>query len=402
MTTLNPALPTTMHAVLLKAHGGYDQLEYREDIPVPQPQAGEVLIRVFAAGVNNTDINTRIGWYAKEVDGTTEALANNVAPRPTVGASLLATVGSKLPPTGDSVAAAEQATVGASLLATSSDATSWSGSAFHFPRIQGADACGRIVAVGEGVPATRIGERVLVDPILRRGRFGTSASPGYFGADCDGGFAQYTVVPAENACRVESTLTDVELASFPCSYLAAETMVHRANVHTSDRVLVTGASGGVGSAAVQLAKRRGAEVIAVASIAKAQGLLELGASQVIDRGASLLEALGKNSVDVIIDCVGGPQFPDYLELLKTRGRYAVAGAIGGPLVTLDLRTLYLKDLRLLGCTIDGPEVFRQLVGYVERAEIRPLVCGTWPLWEIVAAQETFLKKTHLGKLVLTI
>jgi len=375
MTTLNPALPTTMHAVLLKAHGGYDQLEYREDIPVPQPQAGEVLIRVFAAGVNNTDINTRIGWYAKEVDGTTEALANNVAPRPTVGASLLA---------------------------TSSDATSWSGSAFHFPRIQGADACGRIVAVGEGVPATRIGERVLVDPILRRGRFGTSASPGYFGADCDGGFAQYTVVPAENACRVESTLTDVELASFPCSYLAAETMVHRANVHTSDRVLVTGASGGVGSAAVQLAKRRGAEVIAVASIAKAQGLLELGASQVIDRGASLLEALGKNSVDVIIDCVGGPQFPDYLELLKTRGRYAVAGAIGGPLVTLDLRTLYLKDLRLLGCTIDGPEVFRQLVGYVERAEIRPLVCGTWPLREIVAAQEAFLKKTHLGKLVLTI
>ena len=375
MTTLNPALPTTMHAVLLKAHGGYDQLEYREDIPVPQPQAGEVLIRVFAAGVNNTDINTRIGWYAKEVDGTTEALANNVAPRPTVGASLLA---------------------------TSSDATSWSGSAFHFPRIQGADACGRIVAVGEGVPATRIGERVLVDPILRRGRFGTSASPGYFGADCDGGFAQYTVVPAENACRVESTLTDVELASFPCSYLAAETMVHRANVHTSDRVLVTGASGGVGSAAVQLAKRRGAEVIAVASIAKAQGLLELGASQVIDRGASLLEALGKNSVDVIIDCVGGPQFPDYLELLKTRGRYAVAGAIGGPLLTLDLRTLYLKDLRLLGCTIDGPEVFRQLVGYVERAEIRPLVCGTWPLREIVAAQEAFLKKTHLGKLMLTI
>ena len=375
MTTLNPALPTTMHAVLLKAHGGYDQLEYREDIPVPQPQAGEVLVRVHAAGVNNTDINTRIGWYAKEVDGTTESLANNVAPRPTVGASLLA---------------------------TSSDATSWSGSAFHFPRIQGADACGRIVAVGEGVPATRIGERVLVDPILRRGRFGTSASPGYFGADCDGGFAQYTVVPAENACRVESTLTDVELASFPCSYLAAETMVHRAQVQKGDRVLVTGASGGVGSAAVQLAKRRGAEVIAVASIAKAQGLLELGASQVIDRGASLLEALGKNSVDVIIDCVGGPQFPDYLELLKTRGRYAVAGAIGGPLVTLDLRTLYLKDLRLLGCTIDGPEVFRQLVGYVERAEIRPLVCGTWPLWEIVAAQETFLKKTHLGKLVLTI
>jgi len=393
--------PETMCAVLLKAHGGYEQLEHREDVPVPQPQAGEVLVRVYAAGVNNTDINTRIGWYAKEAGASS-----------TVGASLLANVGSKLPPTGDptgklpptgdSAAASEQATVGASLLATSSDSTSWSGSAFHFPRIQGADACGRIVAVGEGVPASRIGERVLVDPILRTGRFGSSASPGYFGADCDGGFAQYTVVPADNACRVDSTMTDVELASFPCSYLAAETMVHRAQVQKGDRVLVTGASGGVGSAAVQLVKRRGAEVIAVASIAKAQGLRQLGASQVIDRGASLLEALGKNSVDVIIDCVGGPQFPDYLELLKPRGRYAVAGAIGGPIVSLDLRTLYLKDLHLLGCTIDGPEVFRNLVGYMERAEIRPLVCGTWPLREIVTAQETFLQKTHLGKLVLTV
>lgn len=385
--TTPSAPPTTMHAVLLKAYGGYEQLEYREDVPVPQPQGGEVLIRIAAAGVNNTDINTRIGWYAKEVDGTTEAIANSVGTGPMVGASLLATVGSKLPPTGT---------------ASSSESTSWSGSAFHFPRIQGADACGYIVAVGEGVPASRIGERVLVDPILRSGRFASTAAPGYFGADCDGGFAQYTVVPAENACRVDSPLSDIELASFPCSYLAAETMVHRAGVRAGERVLVTGASGGVGSAAVQLARRRGAEVIAVASNSKAEGLRALGASQVVGRGASLVEALGKDVVDVVIDCVGGPQFPEYLELLRPRGRYAVAGAIGGPIVPLDLRTLYLKDLRLLGCTIDGPEVFRQLVGYLERTEIRPLVCGTWPLREIVAAQETFLQKTHLGKLVLVL
>ena len=367
--TTPSAPPTTMHAVLLKAYGGYEQLEYREDVPVPQPQGGEVLIRIAAAGVNNTDINTRIGWYAKSVDGPTERTANAME---------------------------------ASLLASSSESTSWSGSAFHFPRIQGADACGYIVTVGEGVPASRIGERVLVDPILRSGRFGSTAAPGYFGADCDGGFAQYTVVPAENACRVESPLSDIELASFPCSYLAAETMVHRAGVRAGERVHVTGASGGVGSAAVQLARRRGAEVISVASNSKAEGLRALGASQVVGRGASLVEALGKDVVDVVIDCVGGPQFPEYLELLRPRGRYAVAGAIGGPIVPLDLRTLYLKDLRLLGCTIDGPEVFRQLVGYLERAEIRPLVCGTWLLREIVAAQETFLQKTHLGKLVLVL
>jgi NADPH:quinone reductase-like Zn-dependent oxidoreductase len=123
MSSLPASLPHFMAAVLLKAHGGYEQLEYREDVPVPQPQAGEVLIRVAAAGVNNTDINTRIGWYAKE----------------------------------------QESTAGAGKLANSS----WSGSTFHFPRIQGADACGRVVAVGEGVAATRLGERVIVDPIHR-------------------------------------------------------------------------------------------------------------------------------------------------------------------------------------------------------------------------------------------
>lgn len=372
-------IPETMAAVLLKAHGGYEQLEYREDVPVPRPQSGEVLIRVAAAGVNNTDINTRIGWYAKQ-NGPE--------------------VASKLAPTADS--SGTPVSCGSELARESSVATSWSGTAFHFPRIQGADACGHIVSVGDGVPAKRVGERVLVDPILRSGRFGSTEAPGYFGADCDGGFAEYTVVPAENACRIDSPMSDSELASFPCSYLAAETMVHRAGVQSGDRVLVTGASGGVGSAAVQLARRRGAEVLAVAGSGKAEGLRALGASRVIERGTSLVEALGKDAVEVVIDCVGGAQFPEYLEVLRPRGRYAVAGAIGGTHVALDLRTLYLKDLRLLGCTIDGPEVFRQLVGYLERAEIRPLVCGTWPLREIVAAQETFLQKTHLGKLVLTL
>jgi NADPH:quinone reductase-like Zn-dependent oxidoreductase len=347
-------LPRKMKAVLLRGHGGFEQLDYREDVPVPRPAAGEVLIRVGAAGVNNTDINTRIGWYSK---ATAEA-------------------------------------------APAADAA-WTGEAVGFPRIQGADACGRIVAVGTGIASDRIGERVLVDPILRPASAG-AAPCAYFGSDRDGAFAEYAVVPAANAWRITSELSDVELASFPCSYGAAENMLSRAEVSAEETVLVTGASGGVGSAAVQLARRRGARVIAVAGAAKAGLIRSLGASQVLERNADLLATLGRESVDAVIDVVGGARFPQLLEVLRRAARYAVAGAIAGPHVELDLRTLYLKDLRLLGCTMFAPEVFRNLVGYIERGEIRPLVSATHPLRDIVAAQQDFLTKSHVGKIVLTL
>jgi NADPH:quinone reductase-like Zn-dependent oxidoreductase len=178
-------------------------------------------------------------------------------------------------------------------------------------------------------------------------------------------------------------------------------MLTRARVAAGETVLVTGASGGVGSAAVQLARRRGAQVVAVASAAKAAAVASLGARKVLGRDADVLAELGPESVDAVIDVVGGPSFPRLLEVLKRGGRYAVAGAIAGPTVELDLRTLYLKDLRLLGCTILDPEVFGNLIAYIERGEIKPLVSATYPLREIVAAQKDFLSKAHAGKIVLT-
>jgi NADPH:quinone reductase-like Zn-dependent oxidoreductase len=194
----------------------------------------------------------------------------------------------------------------------------------------------------------------------------------------------------------------VELASFPCAYLAAENMLTRAAVRAGEKVLVTGASGGVGSAAVQLARRRGATVIALAERSKAAAIEELGASPVLPREADLLAALGPGSIDVIVDVVGGERFTQLLEVLVRTGRYAVAGAIAGALVGLDLRTLYLKDLSLLGCTIPPPDVFANLVGYIERGEIRPLIATTYPLQEIAAAQGAFMSKSHVGKIVLII
>lgn len=352
-------VPLTMRAVLLTGHGGFDRLELRDDVPVPSPGRGDVLIRIGAAGVNNTDINTRIGWYSKTVAEATE-----------VG--------------------------GASGIAGAQD-DGWSGAAFRFPRIQGADACGRIVAVGEGVDPVRIGDRVLVEPVFR----GTEPyDVSYFGSEVDGAFADYACVPAAHAFRIVSDLSDAELASFPCAYSAAENMLTRIGLAPGERVLITGASGGVGSAAVQLAKRRGADVTAMAGAGKAAAVQALGANRVIARDADLSTLFGDGHFDAAVDVVGGAQFQAILSALKRGGRYGVAGAISGPIVDLDLRTLYLKDLRLMGCTVLEREVFPNLIGYIERGEIRPLIAATYPLGEIVAAQRDFLTKRHAGKIVL--
>jgi NADPH:quinone reductase-like Zn-dependent oxidoreductase len=354
-------IPRTMKAVLLKGHGGIEQLEYRGDVTVPTPTAGEVLVKVGAAAVNNTDINTRIGWYSKSVATSTDQAAVQTASDTTDGG--------------------------------------WAGNPFVFPRIQGTDVCGRIVAVGAGVAQARIGERVLVDPVLRPAD-GSLANVGYIGLERDGGFAEFVALPAGNAIRIESTFTDAELASFPCAYGTAENLLTRANVVSGENVLITGASGGVGSAAVQLARLRGARVVAVTTREKAREVLALGAEQVIERSANPVHALGRESMDVVVDVVGGDAFAGLLDVLKRGGRYAVSGAIAGPVVPLDLRTLYLKDLTLLGCTVTTPAVFARVVHLVQEGALQPVVSAVYPLADIVAAQSDFLGKARTGKIVL--
>jgi len=350
-----------MRGVVLTGHGGPECLVYLDDLPLPRITGGDVLIRVSAAGVNNTDINTRIGWYARDV-----------------------------------VTATGEMTEG-----NDGDDGAWSGIPLAFPRIQGADCCGRIVAVGAEVVDERIGEQVIVRPMMTAP---VSSSLPYWtlGSECDGAFAEYVAVPADEAYAVRCDWSDVELASLPCAYSTAENLLERAGIAAGETVLVTGASGGVGSAAVQLARRRGARVVAVASAAKADVVRRLGADAVVTRDEDPVAALGAGSVDAVIDVVGGPGWPRLLDVLRNGGRLATSGAIAGPIVELDLRTLYLKDLRLIGCTAQEPAVFANLVGYIERGEIEPLVAATYPLTEIARAQEEFLAKSFTGKLVLVV
>ena len=358
-------LPKTMHAVQLMGHGGLDKLVYRSDVPVPVPDPDEVLIRVTAAGVNNTDINTRIGWYSKSVKADT-----NLG-----GVSGIDNV-------------------------NTNDA-SWSGEPLIFPRIQGADVSGFIVKVGNKVDPARIGERVLARTMMQNPKNKKRFDCWTIGSEVDGGFAQYSKIRSSEAYAIDSVWSDVELASVPCAYSTAENMLHRVELG-AERILITGASGGVGVAAVQLAKRRGAEVIAQAAFNKSEAVMAAGANHVIDRNENPAEILGANGVDVVIDLVAGPTWPKLLDAMKRGGRYIAAGAIAGPLVELDVRTLYLKDLTLMGSTYQDEICFKNLINYIENEEIKPIVAASLPLKDIGKAQEMFLEKKFVGKIVLII
>jgi NADPH:quinone reductase-like Zn-dependent oxidoreductase len=355
----------TMMAVVTTGNGGYDKLVYRK-VPVPTPGPGEVLLRVLAAGVNNTEINTRLGWYSSSVEGGTAAAA---------------------------AAAAMQARD-----AERKADGGWN-AATPFPFIQGTDCCGRVVEAGPGVAGALIGARVLVRACMRPGGYDTLENV-WMASDFDGAFAEYVKVPAAEVFPVDCGWSDAELATIPCAYGTAENMLHRAAVGGTSHVLVAGASGGVGSATVQLAKRRGARVTAIAGKAKTDRVRAIGADRVIARDADLPAALGGESVDVVVDNVAGPGFPAMLKVLGRGGRYVSSGAIAGPMVTLDLRDLYLKDLTLIGCTAWDEPVFPNLVSYIENGEIRPLLAGTFPLDRIVDAQKAFMKKQHVGNFVL--
>jgi NADPH:quinone reductase-like Zn-dependent oxidoreductase len=364
-----------MRAVLLTGHGDLDKLVYREDVPVPVPAPGEVLVKVGACGVNNTDINLRIGWYAREQHP----------------ASL----------TQDPSGGSEQATDG-----TPARNTTWQGNVPAFPRIQGAAVAGRIVNVSVGVDASRIGERVLIDPQIRDpGRPPRAQLKDYLGGDRDGGFAEYVAVPSQNAHAVRTPLSDAELATFPTSYDTAEEMLERAHLGAGERVLITGAAGGVGTALIQLARIRGAVVIAVASSSKEERLRSLGVDHFFTResiglGASIDAEFGREGIDVVADVVGGELFSGLLKRLCRGGRYVTAGAIGGPIQQIDLRDLIYKDLEMNGVTCPTANVFQRIVDLVSTGQLQPLVDRTFGLRDLWAAQHEFLKRRHIGKFVI--
>lgn len=358
-----------MRAFVLTGHGGPEKLEFHADWPVPTPREGEALLKVLACGMNNTDINTRTAWYS---EGNKRAATT-------------------------AAAAAEGAR---------DEDASWGGKAITFPRIQGADLVGRVERLGEGGDKALLGRRVLVDVWLRDWADPLNMDKaGYFGSECDGGFAEFCTVDVRQVHPVESPLSDVELATFATANVTAQNMLARAQVSPGDSVLIPGASGGVGSALVQLARSRGATVVAMCGVDKADGVRALGAHAILPRlvpdlPSALEAAIGRRTVTVVADVVGGPAFPRLIEVLARGGRYTCAGAIAGPAVDLDLRQLYLKDLHFTGATVCPPGRFAEVVRAIEKGELKPVVAATFPLEQLHEAQAKFAKKDFVGNIVI--
>ncbi|MFP5071405.1 zinc-binding dehydrogenase [Pseudonocardia nantongensis] len=345
----------TTQAWTLTGHGGPEMLQRRE-VPIPEPGPGEVLVRVTAAALNNTDVWTRTGAYG--LPGAPDARAG------------------------------------------------WRGP-IAFPRIQGGDAAGVVEQVGSGVDSGLAGRRVLVDPALYDGD-GTDATPvGLLGSEADGTFSGHVLVDARRVQDVGGApLTDGELAALPVAYGTAMGMLERAAIGPGETVLVTGASGGVGLALVQLAAARGAHVVTVTSAAKAGAVRDAGAEHVVDRGdgpravTTAVAAAAPYGIDAVADVAGGDLLPALLPSIRDGGRWVIAGAVAGPVVALDLRRLYLHNVSLIGSSMHTPAHFDRLLADARSGAVRPRIAARYPLAELDAAQAEFLRGEHVGKIVL--
>lgn len=337
-----------MRAQVTTHHGGLDALSARE-VAVPTAGPDEVVVAVSAAGCNNTDLWTREGSYGTDEPG------------------------------------------------------GWLGP-LDFPRIQGGDVAGVVAEVGDGVDAALVGRRVLVDPALYSSDDPEALVTDVLGSERDGGFAEYVAVPAARVHDVtESPLTDEQLAALPIAYGTALGMLERGAVTSGHSVLVTGASGGVGLAAVQLAVQRGARVVAVCSGAKGAAVLEAGADVVVDRGRGRVldeaTAAASSGYDAVIDVAAGPLVGPGLGMMRPGGRWVVAGALDGWAVDLDVRRLYLANISLVGSTMHTPGVFDLLVEIARRGDVRPVVAATYSLDELARAQRVLALREHVGKLI---
>ncbi len=360
----------TMAAMLLTGHGGVEKLDYRDDVPVPSPGPGEVLVRVTATAKNNTDRKAREGLY----------------------------------PTRDKQDVTSFAMGGEPTLV--------------FPRIQGADVVGRVVATGDGVDRERLDERGLLDFNLYPDvRGDLNLTPDYYGHGADGGFAEYIAVPSNQFHHVPNTaLADAELAALGmCSYQTAYHMMTSASISQGERVLVSGASGGVGTALIQLCRIIGAIPYAVSTPAKADALRELGAEAVIDRHdlptfvKRILDATGGAPIDAVMDLVGGDMTALFIDTMiqdmprrTTYPRLSIAGASGGNVSEILWTRIYLYQVRIAGVSHGTRKEAAQLIDWIREGQLKPVLHGAFRLSALHEAERYFVKRGsgYLGKIVI--
>lgn len=338
-----------MLAIQIRQYGPADTLVLA-DVPRPQPGPQDVLVRVQATGVNRLDLLLREGRVFQ----------------------------------------------------------------VPLPRIPGTDFCGDIVAVGAEVPQHRIGQRVFAAPILSCGscphclagddnlceRFGT------VGSTIDGGYAQYVCLPARNALPLPEGLDPVAGASFGLTYATAAAMLRRGRLAAGETVVVLGANGGLGYAAVELAQRAGAQVIAVARDASATSALrDAGAAAVVAPGPQLPESVraltAGQGADLVFEHVAAATFAHSLAALKAGGRLVLGGVTTGTEAPLDLKAVFTRRLEILGCRGSGRQDLDRVLDLFARGALRPHVHQVLPLEQAAHAHRLLESGAILGKIILT-
>ena len=340
-----------MKALFFDRHGELDVIQYG-DVPDPEPQAGEVLVKVRACALNFLDIWVRRGWP-----------------------------GLKLP----------------------------------MPHWCGADVAGEIAEVGPGVSDWEVGRRVVIDPginfredeFTRSGEHSVSADYHVLGEHLRGGAAEFVAVPAANIDFLPDGIDYPEAAAPLLVGLTAWRMlIHRAALKSGESVLVVGAGGGVNRMAIQIAKLAGARVYTVASdAAKAEKAISLGADEVIDRsqvdwGREIYKLTAKRGVDVVVDNVGRATLTTSMAAVRRGGRIVIVGNTSGPNAEIDIRFIFGKQISIIGSTMGNHQDFRDVTGLLWAGKIRPVIDRVMPLSEGVEAYRRMEAGRQFGKIVL--
>ncbi len=362
----------TMKAMVLTGHGGVDKLVYK-DVEIPCPKKGEVLVEVHATAKNNTDRKARIGVYGVDDNNKNEVTSFDMS----------------------------------------------GGNTFVFPRIQGADIVGTIVDVGSDVSTSRIGQKGLIDfniYISGDKNDNLNLTPDYYGHGANGGFAEYVVVPDENFYNMSDLdIDDAQLAALGmCSYQTGLRMLNASRVKKGDIVLVTGASGGVGTALIQMCRILGAIPYALSTKEKEKLLLKIGAEKVISRGdirtlkKRILEATEGKTVDAVMDMIGGDYTNVFLdsmiENMKNRDDYprlSIAGASGSNITEIMWSKIYLYQIEIHGVSHGTRNEAKQLMQWIKEAKLKPMLHGAFKLSQLHKCEEYFANRSsnYLGKVV---
>jgi NADPH:quinone reductase-like Zn-dependent oxidoreductase len=335
---------TTMKALVLRQHGGLEDLKVVSDYPVPRATEGHVVIRVRASSFNYHDVFTVKGMP-----------------------------GIKVP----------------------------------LPVILGLDMAGEISELGAGVTGWKVGDKVLVNPLNKK--------KGLMGEMLDGGMAEYCLVAAEQLVRMPLGVSYEEAASLPVAYGTAHRMlVTHQTVKAGERVLVLGASGGVGTGCVLLAKMLGAEVIACASSTeKMQRLKELGADEVVDYtkvdwSKWAIEKYGKpqrrsyeGGVDVVVNFTGGDTWVPSLRCLKRGGKLLVCGATAGHDPKEDLRYVWSFELKIIGSNSFYDDNLQALMQLIQEDKMKPVIDKVLPLEQAAEGLRLIRDREVIGKVVVT-